>query len=993
MESDRRPSAGLQRERSWRGALVLALVAGMLLAGLVVLAHPAAATVTAGSTTPLVNAGQPIRDGSTAVPVFGITAASTSGADQLLSITVDFSGTGFSPANTGDLRALSTNPANSGVALYEDVGVTPGALDASDVGVTAATATWTGSSAVLAFAEPFPAVPAGAFDWILVVRTSSNAAALVNGDQIVAAIPANGIVFSGAVTQPATAVSANALSVSLTSVTDRLAPQTWIGPVADAVNAQAVLGVRILDGGVAPNAGIADTLSEVVVQIIDVSGTYGGNSLLPPNVDPVRSGISLYRDSNGNGVWDPADTGLTLASISLNCVPAFDVQDWCLFPNAEPIPHTAGAAPNYFVVVRSNAMGSGDEFRFMVEAGQIVASGVHPDDANRPTLLAPTTSSSLLGDDTPPCVTPGCGQPFGIHWANPTGNPYLFPADRTLYFGVGMGATPVPGEVVLSASDGESGLGRAIFSSEPSLAGSPAPVLLSGSGVDVTVVANYSFNATSTAASSPATVTVYDAVGNHATAPSVSFVRDATNPMIVPAPGWTDLPGRPFYVNDTGTLFFSPWISGRQTVSITVDLADTIAGLKNATATAEPSLAGGPNYAQPTNLGGATDVPGWTVSYAFNATSTSASSPATITACDNVANCANASFPYALDAAAPNVTVLAPAPGAVLSGPIVIAATASDAGSGVEGPLQAEVLGQSSFMDMIWNGTAWVLPLPTALYPDGAQRIVVRAFDHVGNEGVATVDVWFDNAAVPQPPVVTFASPAADSLVSGVVTIQVAVSDAIGVAGVNLTAGTATVALASLGNGVYAVSFDTARLPTGTETISVTAVDSAGRSTTVSESLRVDNTPPAISLAAPSSDHGAITLRATVTDTPAGVASVAFVIDGKTYAAVPDGHGGYSVTIWTTAADDGAHGYEAVAMDRAGNTAVSAGTFTVSTPTDYLGAFAAFAPVGTFLVLLVALVLGLILLARRRKKPAAAPGPETSPKAPAPPPPKAGDEF
>lgn len=954
-------------ERNGRAVLALGLALAMLVGGFLFLAVPAKAAVTAGATTPLVNAGQLVRDGSTAVPIFGITATSTVAADQLLSITVNFTGIGFNPGNNGDLLALNTNPALSGVALYEDVGSAPRALDATDVGVTANSAAWTANSVTLTFSEPFPAVAVGAYDWILVIRTSNNAASLAGGDHILATIPAGGIVFSGAVTQPTLAASANALTVSLTTVNDLLGPQTWIGPIGDAVNARAALSLRIVDGGIPANAGINDRLSEVIVQVIDVSATYGGTTLLGPNVNPAQSGIGLYRDSDGNGVWDATDTGVTLASISVNCVGALNVEDWCLFPNAEPVPDAAGPGSLYFVVVRSNAIATGDILQFAVLPGQIFASGIHPDDVNRPTLLAAATSSNLLGDDTPPCVTSGCGQPFDVHWANPTSSVYLYPVDRVLYFGQGMGPTSVPGQVVLSASDAGSGLFRAVYSNEPSLAGSPAPVALRGSGVDVTVLANYSFNGTSTAASSPAFVTVYDAVGNHATAPALFYVLDPSNPLIVPAPGWTNLPGPSFYVNGTGTLWFSPWISGTQTVDLTVDLSDTISGLRSATASSEPSLAGGPFYAQPTNLGGAMAYPGWTVTYAFNAQSTGASSPVTITACDNVANCATRNFAYALDATPPVVTLVAPSGGSVLSGSVVVAATATDAGSGVAGPLQAEVLGASGFMDMLWNGTAWVLPLSTALYPDGAQRIVVRAFDHVGNEGVAVVDVWFDNRVVRAPPSVAFVAPGAGALVSGMLTVQVSVTDPMGVASVTLVVNGTAYPMVPTGARIFMVALLTTGIPTGPTTLRVTAVDSVGLSTTVSLSVTVDNTPPVIVLVSPSSDHGAITLSATVTDAPSGVAGVSFVVDGRTYAAVADGQNTYSVTIWTTSADNGAHSYMVVAKDRAGNTATSAGTFSVNTPMDVYGAILAFAPLGTFLVLLVGLILALVLLSRRRR--------------------------
>ena len=974
-------------KRIRNSTLALSLAAAILIGGFLALAVPAAAIVTPGATRALVNSGQLVRDGSTAVPVFGITATSTAPGDQLLSVTVAFAGTGFNAGSAGDVFALSTNPALSGVALYRDVGAVPGSLDATDVGVTASAAVWNVNQVALTYTEPFPTIPAGAFDWILVIRTSNNAAPLANNDQIVATIPAAGILFTGAVSQPAAAVSANALTVSLTSATDLIAPHAWIGPLGVAVNARAVLGIRLVDGGIPLNVGVNDTFSAIVVQILDNSATYAGNSLRAPNVNPALSGIGLYRDSNGNGIWDPADTPVTLAAIVLNCLAPVDVEDWCLFPNAELVPNTPPVSYSYFVVVRSDAMASGDDFQFEVLRNQIFASGVHGNDAFRPTLLADVISSSLLGDDTPPCVTIACGQPFGIHWANPTSSPYLYPVDRLLYFGHLMGATRVPGQVVLSTQDTESGLAGAVFTSEPSLAGSPAPIVLSGTGVNVVVQANYSFNGTSTGASSPAFVTVFDAVGNLVIAPALLYVLDTTNPLVVPSPGWQNLPGPNFYVNGTGTLWFSPWIAGTQNVDIRIDLSDAISGLKTATATSEPSLAGGPIYRSPTSFPGSGAFSGWTVSYSFNGASTDASSPS-ITTCDEVANCASASFAYRLDSTAPSVSILAPAGGSVLSGRVIVAATGSDSGSGLSGPLQVQILGQTGFINMVWNGTAWVWPIATGLYPDGSNTIIVRGVDNVGNEVATVVQVTFVNSDVTSP-TVAFVAPGANALASGILDVRVSAIDAGGLASVSLTVGSTTVTMASVGGGVYSYPLDTTSLPAGAVTLSVTATDLASHATTRTLSIRVDNTAPTIALISPSSDRGAIVLRATVSDSPAGVASVMFVVDGKTYTAVADGQGGYSVMISTTTADNGAHSYQVMATDRAGNTATSSGSFAVSNPTDYYAAVLAFSPFGIFVLVLAALIVALLI--RRRGK-GSKPMPATLEPSPPPPEPKKLDD-
>ncbi len=1333
----------------------LCLVVAIVLGSLLLPAH-AAAAVTPGTTQALVNVGQPIRESSTAVPIFGISATSNAAADRLLQIQVNFAGTGFSPGNAGDLLPLDTDPAVSGVALFEDTGATPGVLDAGDRGVFANSASWTiipGTNTVtLTYTEPFPAVPAGGFVWILAIRTSHLSGTLNDGDQIIASIPMNGITFTGAplVTQPSATVSASPLTVTLSSVTDLLAPGTWIAPstVVGGVTSRSVLGIRILDGGIATNRGIDDLLDRVVVHIVDNSGTFAAAKVLAPNTNPALSGIGLYRDTNANGVWDAGDAPLILSSISTGCAGG-GITSWCLFPNMEHIRDTAGAGFAYFVVVRAGtAMAGGgapptDDFSFMIQqADGLRVTGVHPSDQGasaRFALEVDTTSSSLLGDNTPPCITPACGQPIDPRWNNPTSSPYLFPAGRTIFFGHGMGATSVAGQVQLSARDGQSGLGLATFGVASSLAGSPAPLPLSGAGINVNVFGNYLFNATSTGASSPVLVTVFDAVGNRASV-LMFFILDAEAPLIVPAPGWAS-PGFPFFVDGAGVLWFPPFMTGTTTVGIFSNLFDPVSGLRNASATREPSLAGGPTYFSPTSWGaGVHAFFGWGVGYDFNAASTDASHPAQVFACDNVANCANLAYDYRLDAVPPSVSILGPLNGAVLSGTIVVSARASDAGSGLAPPPQVEVLGFTGFFDMVFNGAAWVFPIPTGLFPDGTYRIVVQAFDNVGNIGVAVVDVRFANGAPPivsitsppanaplrgtvsiwaqvnaggpvsavqasfdgvtwfamtsvgsgaytflwdttreldgahtiwvravagltttvseavtvdnappslvvtypslyaylrgtvtlavtssdggvgfgasggvwaqilpwapialaggppgwsasfatagvpdgtytltfwatdalgnkasvsltvtignTPPAVAFLAPAANALLSGIVEVGVSVSDGNGVVSVSLSAGTlkmpmasvgggtyraswdtstagsgavsltvaatdigglttsaiqtvtvdnappsltvtspasyasltGTVALAAtssdagvgfgasggvwaqilpwapialaggppgwsasfatasipdgkyamtfwsmdaLGNkasvsltvtidntppavaflapaanallsgvaivevstsdvggivsvglsagassvamgavdgGIYRASWDTTSLGPGPATLTVVATDVVGLTTTKTIQVRVDNAGPTVSVVPPSTDRGAIVLKATVSDSPAGVASVVFLVDGKTYAGVSDGSGGYSVTIVTGPADNGAHSYEVFATDRLGNTAMATGTFNVNNPTDYVAATLSMAPFLIFLVLLAALLLAIVLI-RRRKRP------------------------
>ncbi|OHA69135.1 MAG: hypothetical protein A3J57_00350, partial [Candidatus Wildermuthbacteria bacterium RIFCSPHIGHO2_02_FULL_49_12b] len=133
--------------------------------------------------------GAGIKASSAAIAIAKMSIAMSGGDEDLTSVTVNFSGTGFA---TTDLATIATG-ATSVVALYDDAGTTAGTFDASDVVVTlAASPAFSGNNITLIPATPVPMLGTPIF--YVVIKTSATAA---NTDEIRATIPLNGVTTEG----------------------------------------------------------------------------------------------------------------------------------------------------------------------------------------------------------------------------------------------------------------------------------------------------------------------------------------------------------------------------------------------------------------------------------------------------------------------------------------------------------------------------------------------------------------------------------------------------------------------------------------------------------------------------------------------------------------------------------------------------------------------------------------------------------------------------
>jgi YVTN family beta-propeller protein/VCBS repeat-containing protein len=282
-----------------------------------------------------------------------------------------------------------------------------------------------------------------------------------------------------------------------------------------------------------------------------------------------------------------------------------------------------------------------------------------------------------------------------------------------------------------------------------------------------------------------------------------------------------------------------------------------------------------------------------------------------------------------VDNTAPTVTLTAPADGATVAGVVTVTATASDN----VGVAWVEFRTNDNSEGAVDTTSPYGVSESTTAAPDGTYVVTAVARDTAGNITIsAPVTFIVDNTA----PAVSVTAPADGEAVSGVVTFTAAASDSAGVAEVRFLANGVEFLAEDTGSG-YSLSVPTTAVPDGTYVVSAVARDTVGNTTTSAPvTFIVDNTAPAVTLTAPADGaivSGLVTLSATASDS-VGVAGVQFLVNGVAVAdELTDSP--YSLSVPTTAADDGTYVVSARARDAAGNTTMSAPvTFVVANGTS-----------------------------------------------------------
>lgn len=281
----------------------------------------------------------------------------------------------------------------------------------------------------------------------------------------------------------------------------------------------------------------------------------------------------------------------------------------------------------------------------------------------------------------------------------------------------------------------------------------------------------------------------------------------------------------------------------------------------------------------------------------------------------------------------PPVVTLTPPANYIVSGTVILNATATDLGTGVTSvTIQRSPAGLNSWTDIC---TTTVAPYrctwnTTSLASDYYDLRAV-ASDAVGHTGTSPVvaDVMVDNT----PPTVSMNSPG--STIRGTVLVSASASDDFsGVAWVEIEyapAGTSTwTKICRVTAPPYSCYLDTTTMPDGSYDFVALAGDLAGNSATSTpvRNVKVDNTQSSVTMLDPGAYlRGTVTLSAAASSN-AGVVSVRIQyapsgtsswVDVCTDTVSP-----YSCTWNTTTVPDGLYDFRAILLDGAGKTTTSA---------------------------------------------------------------------
>jgi parallel beta-helix repeat protein len=231
--------------------------------------------------------------------------------------------------------------------------------------------------------------------------------------------------------------------------------------------------------------------------------------------------------------------------------------------------------------------------------------------------------------------------------------------------------------------------------------------------------------------------------------------------------------------------------------------------------------------------------------YSINWDSTEASEGAhtlAARACDAAGNCSDYDVTVLVDNStdriAPTGAVTAPAPGATVSGTVLVAADASDnvGVAGVQFKLGGANLGvedTTAPYSVLWDST---------LVGDGLVTLRAVARDAAGNEGVSSgVSVTVSNFVDTVSPEVSITAPTDGATVSGTVTVSSVASDNVGVVGVQFKLDGVNLGAEDTAS-PYSVSWNTLSAGDGESSLTAVARDAAGNTReSLAVTVTVDN--------------------------------------------------------------------------------------------------------------------------------------------------------
>ncbi|WP_224365613.1 Ig-like domain-containing protein [Hyalangium versicolor] len=184
-----------------------------------------------------------------------------------------------------------------------------------------------------------------------------------------------------------------------------------------------------------------------------------------------------------------------------------------------------------------------------------------------------------------------------------------------------------------------------------------------------------------------------------------------------------------------------------------------------------------------------------------------------------------------VDNHAPTVAFTAPSAGAVLSGSVNLAASASD----LVGVTHVEFLSDGVLLGSVASAP-YQLSWNTLGVPNGSHVITAKAYDAAGHSSQSQVSVSVSNDL---PPTGVFTSPASGAVLSGTVALTVSAQDDVGMDQVNFYLGSQYITWD--GKAPYSINFNTLNFINGDYTLIARIYDTAGHMTETSIPVRIQN--------------------------------------------------------------------------------------------------------------------------------------------------------
>lgn len=294
----------------------------------------------------------------------------------------------------------------------------------------------------------------------------------------------------------------------------------------------------------------------------------------------------------------------------------------------------------------------------------------------------------------------------------------------------------------------------------------------------------------------------------------------------------------------------------------------------------------------------------------------------TAVAYDEAGNTTSTSISVTVDNTAPGLTISNPSNNADVTDTVSISASASEPTSSVasmEIKIDGTTVNTASSSNSI--GYSW----DSTTEPDGMHTVTVSATDTAGNTASETRTVYVDNSA---PYNVTFDNLTSNQAVNGTVGVDVsAADDESGIQSISLSDNDGQVG--SVASSPDTISWDTTGLSDGSKTLTLTAEDNVGNTTTATLNVVVDNTAPTVNITNPGDGNtlsGSTSIDANASDSQTSVTDININLDGSPF----DSSMASSISSsWdTTTGSDGQKTIEVTATDEAGN--VGSSTITVS---------------------------------------------------------------